>query len=406
MNQFTIRRFVILMVVMAFVAAACGSDSESDITTAPPTTAAPAPETTMTEAPVDLTTIDGEVVTVTYAEKTNFDDMMWRIATDRDLFTQVGIDFNVLPFIGFAGPQLAAGEVDIAASCPICAVTSYENFQNYRNFMITNQFKGFIVVGRIGVKTYDDFLTELGDDVQAATSAFVESLRGTTFPTTEANIGLLDGLMGQADMTSDDLDLVIFPDTTKSGLAFISGEGDFYVGGLAQVARMLFGPELEGKFVVGAPYPAFGPSGLWYSTMGTTQEYLDENPEVILRLLAVWYRASKYLDEEPEYAAPFVVGVMQERTGELFAPDDMLGILTELNYFAPMDIAGDHYFNPASEFYHGNSIEFLFERAKVREQVPLDFEWETFEVSEEWFNKLLARQDLVDYVNAPITDLP
>jgi ABC-type nitrate/sulfonate/bicarbonate transport system substrate-binding protein len=398
MNLVTVRRLLAIMVVMALVAAAC-ADDEPAATSAPP--AAPA----TTEAIVDLSMIDGEVVTVTYAEKTNFDDMMWRVALDRDLFSQVGINFNVLPFVGFAGPQLAAGEVDIAASCPICAVTSYENFQNYRNFMITNQFRGFIVVGRTGVKTYADFLAELGGDVQAATRAFVESLRGTTFPTQEASFGLLDGLMGQADMTSDDLDLIIFPDTTKSGLAFIQGQGDFYVGGLAQVARMLFGPELEGQFVVGAPYPAFGPSGLWYSTMGTTQEYLDENPEVILRLLAVWYRATRYLEEKPEYAAPFVVGVMEERTGELFEAEDMLGILTELNYFAPMDVAGEYYFDPGSEFYHGKSIEFLFERAKVREQVPLDFEWQTFEVSEEWFNKLLARQDLVDWVNSPITDV-
>ena len=219
-------------------------------TRSPRTTQATA--TSTTAAPVALSDgINGEIVTVRVAEGVSYDDEPWLWIEEFGIDTDLGIDIEVIKFTDFPLQALIGGDVDMMFSCQVCVASSWQNFPEYRDFIITNQFKGFILVGRPGMKTWFDFVEELGGDEEAGTVAFVKSLEGLTIPVWDAgDIALTEAMMNQGGLTADDLERIPFPDLPKAGLAFLSSEGDIYFGSLNQKARMVFDPETAEDFVV------------------------------------------------------------------------------------------------------------------------------------------------------------
>ena len=288
-------------------------------------------------------------------------------------------------------------------SCQVCVASSWQNFPEYRDFIITNQFKGFILVGRPGMKTWFDFVEELGGDEEAGTVAFVKSLEGLTIPVWDAgDIALTEAMMNQGGLTADDLERIPFPDLPKAGFAFLSGEGDIYFGSLNQVARMVFDPETAEDFARPWPFRAFGPGGLWFSTMGTTQTFLDANPEAALRSVAAFYRAVRYLHEKPEVVIPMVDENVAIGTGGTLGTTTTGEIMTELNYFPVAEDAKRDFFTAGSPLNNEDSISFLFERGVAAGEYSADDDWQTFQVSGPWLDMLLARPDLMEYINSPL----
>ena len=387
-------KWAVLALVFVLIAAACAGDEE------PTTTTPPAPVTT---APAELSDgIDGEIVKVRVAEGVSYDDEPWIWVDEFGIDTDLGIDIEIIKFTDFPLQGLIGGDFDMMFSCQVCVASSWANFPEYRDFMITNQFKGFILVGRPGMKTWYDFLDELGDE-DAATEAFIKSIEGMTLPVWDAgDIALVEAMMNQGGLTADDLNRIGFPDLPKAGLAFMAGEGDIYFGTLSQVARMVYDPETAKDFVVAAPFNAFGPGGLWFSTMGTTQTFLDANPEAALRSVAAFYRAVRYLHEKPDVVIPLVDDNVAIATGGTLGTTTTHEIMTNLNYFPTAEGAKAEFFTSGSPLDNEKSIGFLFDRGVAAGEYSADDDWRTFQVSGEWLDKLLARADLMEYVNSPL----
>lgn len=387
-------KWAVLALVFVLIAAACAGDEE------PTTTTPPAPVTT---APAELSDgIDGEIVKVRVAEGVSYDDEPWIWVDEFGIDTDLGIDIEIIKFTDFPLQGLIGGDFDMMFSCQVCVASSWANFPEYRDFMITNQFKGFILVGRPGMKTWYDFLDELGDE-DAATEAFIQSIEGMTLPVWDAgDIALVEAMMNQGGLTADDLNRIGFPDLPKAGLAFMAGEGDIYFGTLSQVARMVYDPETAKDFVVAAPFNAFGPGGLWFSTMGTTQTFLDAHPEAALRSVAAFYRAVRYLHEKPDVVIPLVDDNVAIATGGTLGTTTTHEIMTSLNYFPTAEDAKAEFFTSGSPLDNEKSIGFLFDRGVAAGEYSADDDWRTFQVSGEWLDKLLARADLMEYVNSPL----
>ena len=71
-------------------------------------------------------------------------------------------------------------------------------------------------------------------------------------------------------MSIDDVQTINFADDEKAALAFISGEGEFYMGGLPSEINLLMNHPDQFKLIGGAEI--LGPAGLWYSNVASTEE--------------------------------------------------------------------------------------------------------------------------------------
>jgi ABC-type nitrate/sulfonate/bicarbonate transport system substrate-binding protein len=115
------------------------------------------------------------------------------------------------------------------------------------------------------------------------------------------------------DFTTDFEIVDLNPD---EGLAaFLSGTGEFYLGGIPQRTRAT--QEGMKAIVTGAelaPPPING--------IITTPEYAAENEEVMVKLLHVWFRIVNYVEENTEEAAGIVLGILNEQTGANMTVDN------------------------------------------------------------------------------------
>ena len=401
---------LVLMTTLAVLSAACGDD-DAATTTAETMTA----ETmTATTAAPTTTVIDLSGLTASPAEPKgglirigttpSYDDRLWAFAESIGMDTRIGLELELIPFPGgIPYTQMQTDEIDMLFSCQPCYGSVIENFPSYRNYLITNEYQGFTMIGRTGQYTYAQALTDNGNDTDAAKAAFAEELVGTEilkpegFPTTQEE-SLLAGL---GLTLGEEVTLRFYADITGMNFAFLQGEGDFYIGSLDMQTRLLFSDELAGEYVVAAPLELFGRSVL-YSTEGVTQEWLDENPETALRSLAVWYRAARYLEELPDIVGEFVGEDAKASSGGVSLGGNVTArVMTELNYFMTLEAAQEYMFTPGTNTYFGN-IEDRFISGIEGGTIPEGTVWSDYEVEEEWFTRLLAREDLVAWINLPL----
>jgi len=341
----------------------------------------------------------------------SYDDRLWSYAASIGMDTRIGLDLEIIPFVSIPYTQLQTDEIDMLFSCQICYGTIIGEFPEYRNYLITNQYQGFVLIGRAGeTVVYEEALERLGDE-EAAMAELAESMRGKEFVKTEGfpttfERGLLEniGLTFDPDDTANqDVVFKYYPSMEAMNFGYLSGEADYYTGNLSAQARMLYSEELAGEYVVAAPLELFGASAILYSTEGVRADWLEENPETVLRSLAIWYRASRYLDAYPEIVGEFVGEEAKDQTGGTSLGAFVTSrIMTELNYFPLLDDAKDYMFTPGELTYFGNVVADSFASGREEGYIAEGVDWQDHEVQEVWFNRLLEREDLVAWINAPL----
>ncbi|MFV2045044.1 MAG: ABC transporter substrate-binding protein [Anaerolineales bacterium] len=361
-------------------------------------TEAPAEEDVAEEAPVEEVT---EPVTVRVAMTPFFDYQFYPVADEFGWDEELGIDLE-FTWLTQSGPSiqaLAAGSVDTANTCVVCNYPFYESVPELQNFLTVNQFKGFVVIGRkgLGYKSYNEFLDELGDPDEAK-QATIEQFRGTTWPEYAANYEpLLRATLSQGGLTLDDIEIITFADDEKAALAMIGGTGDFYMGGLPSEINLLSNHP-DDFFLVGGS-EILGPAGLWYSQVASTEDWLAENEDVALKIMAMSYRYNRYVQEARDEVMPIVVDAMNAHSGVATTEEDLGFIFDAFLDFRTYQQEAETSMNPDSPLYWGNSAEYyvaqsedLPEGADFRRNNPLD----------EWFAKFMAREDLLEWVDKPL----
>ena len=95
-------------------------------------------------------------------------------------------------------------------------------------------------------------LAELGDAAKAKQAA-IEQMKGKTFPVYLANYQpLITAVLEQAGLALEDVKTINFADDEKAALAFIGGEGEFYMGGLPSEINLLMNHPDQFKLIGGA----------------------------------------------------------------------------------------------------------------------------------------------------------
>jgi len=369
-----------------------------------------ATETETTEEPAEVveptaieaapTEEESTVYTVKVGRTPFFDYQFFEVAQKFGWDKELGIVFEDtwLTQSGPAMEALANGSIDMAGSCIVCNYPFYESIPELRNFNTVNQFKGFVVIGRQGQsKSYEEFLTELGDPEQAKIST-IKQLEGNPFPIYEANYKpLLTALLEQGGLTIDDIKTINFPDDEKAALAAISGEGDFYIGGLPSETNLLQNHPDQFKLIGGAEI--LGPAGLWYSNLTSTDNWLAENEEAALRVTAMAYRYNRYVQEDIDKILPIVVDAMNAHSGVATTVEDLKFTFDNFLEFRTYQQDAETCYNPDSDLYWEQSAKYYVERST---ELPKDADYLMQNPLNEWFKKFMAREDLLKWVDAPL----
>ena len=119
-----------------------------------------------------------------------FEYQPWAIAKDLGLDKEMGFDFvlQTVNKVSHAVAGLQTGQYHATFSCQTCTIPFYENVPTLRNWMVTNQFKGFAIIGRRGqTPTYAELVGELGHD--KAKEEVLLSMKGKSFAIVKVNHG-------------------------------------------------------------------------------------------------------------------------------------------------------------------------------------------------------------------------
>ncbi|KAB2904011.1 MAG: ABC transporter substrate-binding protein [Anaerolineae bacterium] len=341
-----------------------------------------------------------DTVTVRVAMTPFFDYQFFSVADEFGWDEELGIDleFTWLTQSGPSVQALASGSVDTVNTCVVCNFPFYESVPELRNFLTVNQFKGFVVIGRVGqAKTYQEFLDELGDPV-AATTATIEQFEGATWPMYSANYEpLLRATLDQGGLTIDDVEIINFPDDEKAALAMIGGTGDFYIGGLPSEINLLSNHPDEFVLIGGAEI--LGPAGLWYSQVASNEEWLADNEDAALKIMAMSYRYNRYIQEARDQVLPIVVEAMNAHSGVGTTEEELNFIFDTFLDFRTYQQDQETTYNPDSPLYWEQSAKYYVEQSQ---DLPDDADYLINNPLNEWFDKFLEREDLLEWVDAPL----
>jgi len=328
------------------------------------------------------------------------DYMPWVVAGSLGIDEEFGLDIETVTVQTpqLAGPQLKRGDLDVAYSCQACNFPILKQLPNLRDWMITNQFKGFAVIGRKGkTRTFDELAK--GKSQLAARRETLRQFLGSDFVMVSANFrALLDGALKEVGLDPSEVNVVDFADDAKAALAFIRGTGDYYMGSLPQETKLL--QEFPDRFITVGGHQILGPGGLWYSTAIALDGWLAENSETALRLHGVWYRTMRFLREKPNVVIPLLAREINKRAASKLSPQTVGVLVNNLIGFNTVAEAKATTFNPESTAYHLNSVKHYAKgNAKV---LPEDYAHKKYFTEDAWFKRFTARNDLVAIVNKPL----
>lgn len=349
------------------------------------------------------------VATVTVGVGPFYDYQPVIVAQKLGLDRQVGLKLKLESFPDPPLAQLQTGAIDIGFSCDSCFFMTAKNFPTYRDIISTNQFKGFVLIGRKGkVTPYSDYVTRNGGNLAAAKRQFVQQqVKGKTFAIDNAtDLSTVQGLLAQGGLTVKDVKILNFADDEKSAAAFVSGTGDFYTGALPQEARLLYSSEFASQFAEAAPQQAFGEGvqgGVLYSTMATTQTWLSAHPTVAKKFLAMWYRAVQYLHEDPQRILPIISASVQASVGGVFPASVTQAAMTRLNSFPTFDQARTVVYGATSSTNYLAALKYQAQQAAVAGQIAKGTNLESFETGAATvYEQLAADPQLVKYIDGPV----
>lgn len=282
---------------------------------------------------------------------------IWKIADELGIDEDYGLDLNFVTCTSTAnGATLLAGshDVDISASCIAEHLACVETADNIVNFNVIGDFTGFFFVAPEGLmKPWDELLAENNGDVATAKEIRLKEMEGKTFNRIPQRKSMIIDTIQQVGLTEDDINFAFFADDAKAANALIIGSGDIYIGSLPQQKALIS----MGGFVNIGGTDILGASGLWYDTMMTTEEYIDENFETCKKLLAVYFSAVNVFYKDPEAVAPIAAAYLTETTGSTYTEEDWLDMQTNYDLFMTLEDAQSTFYNPESERYWKVSAE-------------------------------------------------
>lgn len=300
----------------------------------------------------------GDLEEVKFGLMPYYDYAPWALAEDLGYFEEEGISFKptLFPVEGNVAPALANGSINIGAFSDTPSITLAAQFEDLQMVAFHNVFKGFAIMTRKDqFKTYDEWLKELGDPKKAAVETG-KQLKGKSVVTTSgaAFYMVLEQALKNADLTMDDIKIIdMEPDVGVS--AFISGTGDFYLGGLPQRERL----QQEGYLaLIGGD--DIGPGAVILAGIAATKGYVEKHPDTIEKIERVWFKTMEYMKTSPDKAHSFIAEWSNKETGSKTKGDEVAAFLEDYVIF-PKSLAEAEslFYDPSSPTYWKDRYDYL-----------------------------------------------
>jgi NitT/TauT family transport system substrate-binding protein len=300
-----------------------------------------------------------EPVTIRFGQLPYLDYAPWAIAEQQGYLAEQGITFETSTF-EVEQPMYEAmlgGSIDVGDSGDTPFILAAARAPELRMITLTNIFAGYSIMARPddGYQTYDE-LVAAGANHEEALAEAAGQLAGKTIilPGGASFTPVLDTALGYAGLTRDDLTIIDL-DPVEGAAAFIRGEADFYSDGLPMRFRL----EQEGMInILTGPQLAGGAMDL--AGLGTTQAFIDANPDVPVRLLRAWYSAMDFLEQNEEEALQIMSDWINEQSGAGFTPEDAKRFLTDLVIMPTQEEAAALFWDdPESPFFYQDRLEFV-----------------------------------------------
>ena len=435
---------MLFLVACVLMATACGSDTSPPPSTVPVTvpttrTVEPAPvntsrattttTTTLPRRDTPATTVGATSTTSTAPEPETarrvpgradvtvrintgplhtFD--LWEVAEWLGLTDQMDVTLEFSDRGFFPAAALARGELDVIASCPDCLFPLYEELPRLRNWLVSHQWTGLRLVGRYGTapgapspQPWREPRAGSGEDLVDANGRFARSLAGWSVAVWDPGMTpYLEGLLELGGLDLDDVEVLQFADNDGAVAGFAAGAGHLLLTDGKSAADLLGDPDAGAGLFLAAPHEAFVPSSVSYLTFASTSEWLDGNEETALRLMAVWFRAIRYLHERTEIVLGLLQAAASTDGGQAPNAGEPAREMFDLNRFVPFDAAMEELFAAGSPINLDASVGRAYLDAAEAGIVAAGSAWRLFEVEEEWFAKLRSRDDLVAWILSPL----
>lgn len=276
-------------------------------------------------------------------------------------------------------PAVANGTVDVAIQNFNSFQATYENINKTGGDVIFYYplfiFKGAAIMVRSDsdLKSLAE-MQEIYEDREQAITETVKQLKGKTVFTTKATeteqLVLL--ALENAGMKPEEVNIVDAPpDECLS--AFLRGDAQAFTGGVTDQLKV----QKEGhkQLISAADLGLVVVDGLV-----TTEHYAKEHPEVLEKLIKLWFRTIRYLDEDLNERTKIVIEDLNREGSYTFSVDDYIYSweYTDIYPNSPQEI-GDLLLSPDSPYYWQNSWDknnqFLIEENRIEQPVPYDAFW-------------------------------
>ncbi|MEU8151579.1 ABC transporter substrate-binding protein [Nonomuraea sp. NPDC048901] len=296
---------------------------------------------------------------------------------------------------------LARGTCDVASGALGSLVPLQPKTPDMRIIGTTSQFRGFafIVRNEDGFRPYAP--PAEGASPKEASRAAIAQLRGKKIVTIPSSFqATIDGTLTTAGLTEKDVTILSFDQSASAAIAFIRGEGDVFLGGLPETVRLLTGAN-KGKYLPLVQNQQIGEAGLWYSNFATTTKMLDQRHEIVLKLIAVWYRTARYIRERPDDALGPMVDYLNRQTGGGLTLQDAKNQIPAFVYFPTLDEAKKTVYDSTSDTYWRKCFDYQAAANEKAGHVPAGFPADWI-IAEDLFTELLGKKELVDFVNSSL----
>lgn len=374
---------ILVAAVFAVGTAGCGSSDTASNTASPTST---------------------EPTSLTVGVLPFLDYQPWYVASALGLDKEQGIElqFKTFPLEPNEILAVARGDIQIGQGAIGSLIPAIPQRDDLRIFLSEAQFKGFAFVGRSGeIKTFDDFVNEgmSADDAQMAT---IQQFKGKEIVTIKSSFGAtINATLEEADLKPNDVTILNFQDSPSAAVTYIRGTGDIFMGGLPETVKLLKQSGDKYLTVIGAE--DMGPAGLWYSNAYVTQGYLDENREQLVKLSAVWYRAMRYIREQPDETYPIMVEKLNAQGGSGLTVADVKELIPEFTFFPTSDEAAALTYDSASTAYWKVLTDYLIPQNEKSGTIPVgSVDADVIIVQEQLFGELQANTALMDWINSPL----
>ncbi|UUY01537.1 ABC transporter substrate-binding protein [Svornostia abyssi] len=364
---------------LAFGVAACGDDEDSGATAAG-TTTAPA-----------------EPVKVKVGVGPFLDNQTLALATEMGYDKEQGLEFEqvILPSNNAIYQAIRTGDIDLGAGTLRGLQTVAKTAPDLQNFIVKDQFKGYFLVGRKGDTPVYSELVKEGKTPEEAKQEVLESFKGKTVNMVkQQNYAPLAAGLEAAGIDPDEVKINDFADDAKAALAFQRGDGDFYTGALPQQSKLLL--DDPDKYVNVGGYEILGPAAISYDTWTTSKDWLAENPDVALKVLAAQLKTAQYIQDDLDAAAPQLAKLVTDASKTELPVENVKLLASDFTKFLTAQNLEEDVFNPDSPLFWEKEAELAAEQNA--KDLPEGYKPADQNVSEEWFKKYQADSALTSWV--------